>query len=172
MWELPHPSSELSTSQHSSQQLHPLASTVSRTSVISSSSRIRIPHSTWCLQPRGGTGSCAPQVTAERVTCDTALGEGPSTTLCLKTRDGHVLFTFHPVASAPTEPSSGLQAGLRSSPEHPRQVGLSGSRGQPLAQGQLLRETRIFTGTFSWHDSPLLLGRPAAPGPCPKTLPR
>lgn len=132
-------------SQHTSEQLRPLVSAVSRSSVITSPSGIQTPHDRRGLQARGGTGSSAPQVTAERVTCGTALGEGPSTTPCLKAHDGCVLFTFHPLVSAPTEPGSGLQAGLGSSPAHLRQVG----------QGQLLRETisRIFTGAFSWHDS-------------------
>lgn len=115
-------------SQHSSEQLHPLAYTVSTTSVIGRSSRVPILHNVWCLQERGGTGSCAAQVTAERVTCDTALAECPSTTLCSKAQDGHMLFTVHPMASAPTEPSSGLWAALGSSPEHLKQVGLSGSQ--------------------------------------------
>lgn len=66
-------------SQHSSEQLHPLVYTVSTTRVIGSSSRVPISHNMCVLHENGGTGSCALQVTAERVTCDTALGECPST---------------------------------------------------------------------------------------------
>lgn len=111
------------------------------------------------------------QVTAECVSCDTALDEGPSTIPCMKAYDGCMLFTFHPVPSAPQSPARASRQGWDHL--HPGRWDSPGASGQTLAQGDSSggpspRSSQAHSAGMT--PASLLLGGPAAPGPCPKTL--